>query len=433
MEKWEQKLKNDVNGSLPNHIDQRIAETLQQLPRKKRRATIYYSVAAVVAALSITFGLSVLSPAFAETMKRIPIIGSAFDFVGDISVKKGTEIGLTTTHEEQVEVDGHIITFTDSFYDGARIHLGYIIEPAHNSDLGEFNYLDVEFTINGRTIGSHGMGQTEKELENGLYAGAISLQIRDDLPDSFTLGVRPFGGGSWSVNLPIELVGNSHEYPVHIMKETSDFTMHYETISFLPTSTELALQYDMTEEKYETYAEQIIQYQVIDDKGRVLQPISGGGGGGGAVNGIITSHYKHYFEPLDNIPLYVTIKPFSIAMNTNSPEKVRKQWDGTEIVLSQGDLGQLTILDAKQENGVITFTVEAVGQNAHEQASTFWLEDTEGKMLERVEFASRLEGSVNQYQSSFKAPSTQTDIYVTTLKMNSLNYFEELEVTIELK
>ncbi|KHF39926.1 DUF4179 domain-containing protein [Halalkalibacter okhensis] len=162
MDKWEQKLIDDVNNSLPSNIDQRIGETLQRLPRKKRRVAIYYSIAAVIAVLSITFGLSALSPAFAETIKKIPIIGSAFEFVGDLSVRKGTEKGLTTTHEEQIEVDGHLITFTDSFYDGARIHLGYIIEPAHDSNLEEFNYLDVEFTINGQMIGSHGMGQTEK-------------------------------------------------------------------------------------------------------------------------------------------------------------------------------------------------------------------------------------------------------------------------------
>ncbi|KHF39925.1 DUF5643 domain-containing protein [Halalkalibacter okhensis] len=222
-------------------------------------------------------------------------------------------------------------------------------------------------------------------------------------------------------------------YSINLAKETSGLTMHYETISFFPTSTELALQHDIPEDKYEKYASQIIQYQVMDDKGRVLQPISGGGGGGGAVNGIITGHYKHYFEPLDDIPLYVTIKPYALERSTNSPEKVRAKWDGTETMLSQGDIGQLSILDAKEENGVITFRVETKGQNANEQASTFWLEDEEGTMFERVEFASRIEGSINQYQSSFKIPSNQNDIYVTTIKMNSLNYYEDLQVRIKLE
>ena len=58
----------------------------------------------------------------------------------------------------------------------------------------------------------------------------------------------------------------------------------------------------MDEEVFEVNKNVFLDYRVIDDKGRFLQPLSGSGGGDGAENGKILNSFKYYFEPLQTIP-----------------------------------------------------------------------------------------------------------------------------------
>jgi hypothetical protein len=431
MDKWEQQLKNDVNSSLPSNVDQRIGETLQHLPRKKCRPKIYYGLSAAIVAVSFTFGLTFLSPSFAETVKNLPVVGSAFEFVGDIGVKKGKQEGLTIELGEQIEVDGQLITFTETLYDGGEIHIGYIIET-NNTDYRVEFLSNLEFLINGRFLGSYGWGGHEEEVEDGIFAGTFSIHIRDDIPDSFLLGIRPREGGSWVVELPVEMQGDYKAFLVNETKELDDLAIHYNKVTFFPTSTELDFRLIIDEDVYFDDKYMMLDYQVTDDLGRVLQPFSGGGGGGGPENGKVIHDYKNYFEPLDPIPSSITIKPYLYDMQTTVPELIRQKWEGTKLTMSQGDIGQITILNITREDGTITITCEVEGENLYQQANAIWIQDSDGNRHDRDEPAVRLDGTINQYQMTFSTSLDEEDLYVTTVNMSGLNFLEELEVTFEL-
>ncbi len=432
MEKWEQKLKDDVNRSVPSMIDERVEETLKQLPRKKAKRKIYTGLSVVAAALSLTFGLSFFSPAFANTMKEIPIIGSAFEFVGNIGLIKGKNEGLTTELGEQVELDGQLITFTETLYDGGEIHIGYIREVIdHNQGTDFINNL--QFTIDGKYLGSYGMGGHEEEIEKGIYAGAISISVREGIPDSFALGISPREGKSWSVKLPVEKKGNHQSFLVNRVEKTEDLTILYDQITFFPTSTEISLRLSIDEKAYTEEKYMMLDFIVMDDKGRVLQPFSSGGGGGGPVKGKVLHRFKYYYEPMQMIPRSLTIKPYLTEINETSPKIERIRWEGEKITLSQGKIGNVTILERTENNGITTFTFEVEGEDLYNQANTLWLENADRTRYYPDQPAERVEGTVNQYNLSFKDIPDTNELYITTTTMNPPHYLKDLEVTINLK
>lgn len=67
-----------------------------------------------------------------------------------------------------------------------------------------------------------------------------------------------------------------------------------------------------------------LDYQLIDELGRVLQPLSGSGGGGGPISGIITQKFKYYFEPLESLPKTITIKPYLRDYSNTTVKTVRE-------------------------------------------------------------------------------------------------------------
>ncbi|MEB1808479.1 MAG: DUF4179 domain-containing protein [Bacillaceae bacterium] len=432
MEKWEQQLKNDVNTSLPTEVDQRISATLQQLPRKKRRPKFIFGLTAAVIALIVTTSLPFLSPTIAETMKKLPVVGSAFEFVGNIGMKKGADDGLATSLGEQIEFDGHLVTFTETLYDGGEIHLGYIIEMTNPDQppqfLGTFFLL-----INGKPAGSYGMGGNEEQIKEGTYAGAISIRLREEVPDSFLLGIRPHEGRSWFVQLPVEKQGNQQSFLVNQKKETDELAIVYDKVTFLPTSTQLTLRLIMDEEDFFNDRFMLLDYLVTDDQGRVLQPFSGGGGGGGPKNGKVIHTFEQYFEPLDVVPSSITIRPYLGDFIDTVPKNIRKKWMNEELTLSQGEMGEITFLDVKKSDDAFTLTYEVSGLDAYRQANAIWLEDGDGNRYYSLKPALRVDGTTHQYQSSFETILPLEELYITTINMTAPNFLEELEIKIDLE
>ncbi|MFC0471488.1 DUF4179 domain-containing protein [Halalkalibacter kiskunsagensis] len=433
MDKWEQQLKNDVNCPLSNNVDERIDKTLQHLPHRNQRPRIFYGLSAAIIAISITLGgVSFMSPTFAETMKSIPVIGSAFEFVGDIGIKKGKQEGLTTELGEQVEVDGQIITFTETLYDGGEIHIGYVVESMVADNRPHF-LSNLEFLINGHSPGNYGMGGIEKEIENGLYAGTFSISVRNGVPDSFVLGIRPRQGRSWFVELPVELQGDHKSFLVNQTKVQEDLTILYDKVTFYTTSTELDLRLIIDEDVYLDDKYAMLDYQVLDEDGRVLEPFSGGGGGGAAENGKFIHSFKHYYEPLEPIPSSITIKPILREIDESLPKIIKKKWEGEEVTLSQGNIGHVTILDLVVSNDTVTLTYQVEGEHLYEQANALWIQDEEGNRFDSDETARRLDDTINRYQLSFYGTFNQQELFITTVMKDAPRFLEELEITIDLK
>ncbi|WP_010677189.1 DUF4179 domain-containing protein [Bacillus timonensis] len=432
MEKWEKQMSVNSNPQIPKSVDQRINETLRSLPNKKRVPRFYYPVAAVILVGFLLFGVSFMSPTLAETLKSVPVIGSIFKMVGDIGAQKGEEKGLTTLLGQQVEINGQVITFTESLYDGSQIHIGYLIESYTNKTASTADLLSpLKLTVNGKHV-SYGMGERGEILENGDYAGVISIKIDQKLPESFTLGIQSLNEKSMYVELPITKQGENRSTLVNQTVETNDLTIHYDKVTFFPTSTEIAFRQVIDEKAFESKKYDWMDYQVVDDQGRVLQPLSGGGGGGPTKDGKILQTMTQYFEPLESLPKSLTIKPYLLAGN-DKVEEVKGNWVGENLTLSQGDIGEITVVDIMSKNGIVTLTVETDGEDAYWQANSIWIEDKNGKSYYSEQAPKRVEGTIKQYVIECKADVAVEDIKVVTYKQKAPKFLEDLEVTIELK
>ncbi|WP_159439981.1 DUF4179 domain-containing protein [Bacillus sinesaloumensis] len=433
MEKWEKQISMRANPEVPESVEKRINETLQSLPKKKTFPRFYYSTAAVLLVGFLLFGVSFMSPTLADTMRSVPVIGSIFKMVGDVGTQKGEKEGLTTLLGQQVEIDGQVITFTESLYDGSQIHIGYLIESYTQEKHGKpVDFLsDLRLTINGKGV-SYGMGAKGEELENGDYAGIISVRVHgENLPDEFTLGIQSHKEKALNVELLVTKQGENRSFLVNQTVETEDLTMHVDKVTFYPTSTEIAFRQVMDVKTFEDKKYEWMDYQVVDDQGRVLQPISGGGGGGPEKGGKLVQTMNYYFEPLEKVPSSLTFKPYLIVGN-EKVEEVKGNWNGENLTLSQGDIGDITVLDIKSENGSVILLVETNGEDAYWQASSIVIEDKTGKTYYDEQAPKRIEGTVNQYEVQFEANVAVEDIRVVTYKQKAPNFLEELEVTIEL-
>lgn len=433
MEKWEKQLSQKINPQIPKSVEQRMNKTLRSLPKKKRFPRFYYTVAAVFLLGFLLFGVSFMSPTLAATMRSVPVIGSIFKMVGDVGTKKGEEEGLTTLLGQQVEINGQLITFTESLYDGSQIHIGYLIESyTQGKNTYQTDFLsDLHFMIDGKGV-SYGMGERGEVLENGDYAGVISIKIHEKLPENFTLGIQSNKEKSLDVSFPIKKQGNNRAFLVNELVESKDLTIQVDKVTFFPTSTEISMRQIMDEKTYNNKKYEWIDYQVVDDQGRVLQPLSGGGSGS-LSKGKFIETLNHYFEPLENTPKSITLKPYLINTSEKKAEEVRVKWEGEMLTLPQGGIGETTVLDINSENGIVKLTVETTGDNAYLQANSIWLEDQNGTAYFSENAPIRVEGTTNQYVIECEADLSVENIKVVTYKQEVPNYLEELEVTIEFE
>ncbi|MEH7224995.1 DUF4179 domain-containing protein [Bacillus sp. JJ1566] len=433
MEKWEEQIKMRVNPQVPASVEQSINETLHSLPKKKTFPRLFYPVAAVFLVGFLLFGVSFMSPTLAETLRSVPVIGSIFKMVGDVGTQKGEKEGLTTLLGQQVEINGQVITFTESLFDGSQIHIGYIVESyATGETLSATDLLSpFMLTVDGKGV-SYGMGERGETLENGDYAGIISISIQEELPEEFILGIRSQKEKALNLELQISKQGENKSFLVNQTVENADLMMHYDKVTFFPTSTEIAFRQVMDEKTFENRKYEWMNYQVIDDQGRVLQPLSGGGGGGMS-KGKFVETLTYYFEPLEKLPKSLTFKPYLMDIDEDRVvEEVKGKWKEEVLTLSQGEIGETSILDIKIENGLVTLTVETIGDDAYWQANSIWIEDQTGNAYYSEKGPIRVGNSVNQYEIQFEANITAENIQIVTYKQKAPIYLEELEVTIEL-
>ncbi|OPG95775.1 hypothetical protein B2I21_20625 [Chryseobacterium mucoviscidosis] len=422
MEKWEQQLKKQVNRSLPEAVDKHIERTLDELTirDKKSSKTLFYIISVIAASLSITVGMTSLSPAFAEAMKSIPIIGSAFELVGGAGVKRGSQLGLSQQFNQQVQIGVHEITFTESLYDGSNINLGWV---ASADDKDPFEFVDnVIFAVDGKRLYNFSMDAPALKLENGTYAGTLRIDPKEQLSDKFILDIMSRDETTTYAKIPIELQGGFQSIPITKSGIWNEIEMNYDALVLYPTTTELSVRLKNTDDNIA----RILKFKVSDDQGHVL------GSTGYHVSDFLkdSGEYKFFFEPFEILPKKVTIVPYISSAYTTV--KVNGDWNGTPITIPQGKVGSIIMVDQKLEKNNLTATFEITGERIYDQVSEIWLYDHKGNQLPRVSPPVRIAGS-NKYEITFANVKSSDSIQITTPVFNPTNYLRDLSVTLDLK
>lgn len=299
--------------------------------RKTRRIAL---VAASAAAIILVGGLggALVSPAMAESMKNIPLIGSIFKLAGDLGLRTADERGLAAKLDASVTHEGVTLRIPQLVYDGTRLSLAVTregggfaagIRDAKFTGNGEpeiypegaINSVDVY--IDGESIYDFGGGRKlswggkKTPDRNSAIYELTAFPTVDEipiLPDEFQLNIEFRLEGisePFAFELPIRKNADTLVQSPLDTREWKGNKVTIEQIQFTPITTEVRLSVLSSDNAARLLRHHLI-FEVWDDQGRELDHVSGVGVFKGE-NEMIS---EFLFDRFTDVPASVTIKAF---------------------------------------------------------------------------------------------------------------------------
>ncbi|WP_175482271.1 DUF4179 domain-containing protein [Thermoflavimicrobium dichotomicum] len=198
-------------NEIPEMVLSRIEETLTSLPEKKKRGNqmkkiwLAATAASFMIAGTITAGL--ISPSFAATLNKVPVIGSIFEKIGDKGVKNAVKKGVTTNQINQTqEKDGVKLTIKDIIYDDTSLIISYEIKQGRKLTGQKMTvqtkkgkrtvpfptpHVSFIFKHNGKQLKGAVSGSIKEKNEHTIM-GYESHQLEQPLPDKVKLQLKAF-------------------------------------------------------------------------------------------------------------------------------------------------------------------------------------------------------------------------------------------------
>ncbi|WP_193708470.1 DUF4179 domain-containing protein [Alkalibaculum sporogenes] len=326
-------------------------------------------VAAVL--LTILIISTTMSP---NTQTNVRVIDSVFRSFGDRGLKLASEKEASSLVGQTMIDKGIEVTINDVLYDGTRLSIGYTME----GKIGELEQLDL--LVNDEPI-SGSVGYTGSFLSKRAYAGIITVISTNELPKDFKLTIilNKIGNkkGSWEFkDIPVknqDHILNSKIITPMVTKPLRGGSITIEEILISDSSIELNVTESNTPEGYD--------YQVIDNYGNVLRPLSGSGYGEGEGD-IMKNEFT--FEPLHNNPQHFVIKVLAPEYeNTSLIKDIKvKVTDKFPIIISQGEGGEISVnkIEYLKNKTLVHYTYK--GNDPYGNGLCVWVEDNRMKILD---------------------------------------------------
>ncbi|KOP80144.1 hypothetical protein AMS59_01675 [Lysinibacillus sp. FJAT-14745] len=328
--------RDEVRSAIANGIKQaeeqtNMTKTPVQIKRKskrKRKPLLY--VASTAAAFSIMIGSAAyVSPTFASTLSKLPIVGSVFSNSGLPGLKQASELGLTSTIGEKQTINGISVTIDEVLYDESNISVGFTIDSEKELSMEYFGS-GPDLTINGKypeaSSGSYG----KKVLSPTVLTGIATFDVKDNMPDSFEMGLvlEGKGGEKWEFTVPVKKIANTIFVPVIHQQQAEGIQLDVSKISFSPSG--IALDYKATEKgtiDNSQVGASFIEFRITDQNGKEITSHSGGGEGH-FDKGVWNFSSTKSFDPISNDVQKLTITPYLMLPSGGGGVQMDK--DGTE-------------------------------------------------------------------------------------------------------
>ena len=422
---------------LPHMVLDRIDKTLALLPEREEKnqkskhgsrivinKRLRQSVVAAAVTLTVLTISATMSPAIANALTNIPVMGSVFKLFGDMGLKLASEKGVSSLVGQTMVDKGIKVTINDVLYDGARLSIGYTME---GNTIGELGQLDL--LVNGKPINA-AISYTGSLLTKNTYAGVINVSPTSELPkdSKLTVLLNKIGNtkGSWGFkDIPVKKqtsLVNSKVITPMVTKPIAEGSITIEKILISDTTIKL----NIIEKSFPR--DRFYSYQVIDNYGNVLEPLGGSGLGEGS---IINQQYT--FVPLNNNPEHFVIK-VSDAHESNGLEiidvKVKVE-DKFPIIISQGGEGrQISVnkIEYLKNKTLVHYTYK--GNHPYGNGLCVWLEDKKGKRLDNPTQATQrnIDGS---YILECVRINKNKEIRIATRELPDIKYLLEFEIPLK--
>lgn len=311
----------------------RSNQNQQQRSPKVRRLIAATAAAAMIGVISSAY----VSPAMAESLRKIPLISSIFRLADDLGLQTAGERGLVAEPNASVTHEGVTIRIPQVVYDGTRLSLavkregegftGAISDVEIMQDNNDTTYryqkgaiTDVEMLIDGTSIHDPSLsdkpgliGKPTSDPNVVLYeliGFSHSERHNQSLPDQFQLTAK----------ISLEGIDAPYVFHVPVRKNTDQMTVSsgeirewnglqitLEQLKFTPITTDLIVNLERTD-KSGKLGDHNLLFEVWDDRRRELGRISG--------KGIYLDDRQQQqrlelmFDRFEDAPESITIKPF---------------------------------------------------------------------------------------------------------------------------
>ena len=264
----------------------------------KRKKTIWskavLGVGAAVIACGILIGSASVSPAMAQVVSSIPVIGQIFKNLGDIGLKNVSEAGLSEYSGESKTINGITITLGEIYYDDARVTASFSVdsEKPVTSD-----YFSIDHNYKGgMPLSNYGITTDETSPTN--WTGILKINYYTFNPNTLELGITFEGKQGELFEFTKEVVKAQYENKIDIAKSQQVENLKYSIHDIKWGTPGILIAYD-AQYKEENYGMEVnIEFGVVDSSNKRLKEIS-------------RKYGKQLFEPLENDVTELTITPYA--------------------------------------------------------------------------------------------------------------------------
>lgn len=273
-----QLFKEEINNiPIPTEkLDAIILNTFQGDEHKRKKSNqkkMLYSISAVAVTFIFLVSSATISPAMANIVLKIPILGTVFSEFGDKGLELVNEQGLTNILGATKSVGQTSITLDEIFYDETRLAIGFSM----TSDKPiEKSYLSAgpNITINGKAL-SNASTYKETEISPMARTGIININSFDDLPETFSLGVTFTGedGKQWDFSTPVSKKSTIQFVAINHTQEVEDVELTVSDVKVSPAG--LQFSFSANSEQINFTPNAYLDFKVIDNTGNELLSHSG--------------------------------------------------------------------------------------------------------------------------------------------------------------
>lgn len=277
----------------------------------KKRAFVYV-FGSFVAAFVILIAFSYQSPVLADSLSKIPIIGSVFGDSDLIGLQQAQKKGLTIQVGETETINGISVTLDEVLYDQNNITIGLIMESERVLDEDYFG-MEMDFTINGRVNSGFSGSYGEEILSSTSRTAMATISVTDEMPKEFDLGLMLQGDNdeNWYFSIPIHQVKDITKIPLQHTEFLDSIKL--EVLEFSYGDAGAGISFKSIEDG--TLADKgiakgdTIEFKMVDQNGNEVKNHSGGVEGKRVNDNMVYTSNKQ-FDPIDSDVTELTITPY---------------------------------------------------------------------------------------------------------------------------
>lgn len=437
-----------------------IKEVNKKANHKKPFRTTKRAVAAAVAGLALLIGLSTVNPSMAE---NVPLVAYIIQTVNErYGIDKNYD-KFAQVVDQNISSKGVDLTIHDVLCDDSNLLMSYTIKSDKNLreiiESGQvIPMMDImdNMKINGKRLYSGG-GLADGLIDDNTYRAVSTTRLNpnEKLPEDFNINLKIgeiFGiKGKWDTAFTVSKEEISKNIKVVAVKQKVDFensSIIIDKVSFTPINTYILIRGEYRNPKHEDKPFFDHDYWfVFDDTGTYLHRSYNGGAH--AKDGEF--NYTMSFEPLDNIPQYLTVIPCDLTPSVQGggaidgkpmpPAKINKVIETIKplqnnypLELAQGDFGKLLIekIDYEKDRTKVSYIAE--GAVPCYQANALQIRNDKGEKISskgEAELISQENGTYKFIKEFEPLEKDRTYSFVTNT-FNNYKLREDLKFNIEL-